>query len=443
MLSAVAAPRFFERPRQIAIGLALFGFVVRLGLAIMLGLSAPPRPGSDQNEYDTYAWNLAQGRGYRGMSADVADQDHLTAYRPPGPSLVWAGLYKIFGHRYDVIRIMHCLVGAVSVLLVYEIGRRCYSDRVGLLAAATTAVFPTALLYTVDLLSEALGIFWFLATILACLWFAERPSVARSVAAGGLLGVCILTRPNSIFMVPLLALWGAWQFRGQWRQMLQAATICLVAGAVLAPWAVRNYVVFHKFIPLSTMAGSGLLQGNNDLVVTDPRYFGYSVWDSSLPEYRETLKSAGDEVERDKRAKDLAIEWLKNNPDQWWFLVRHRFWRSLTPFLQPESPRLNRIGMLVAWGPVLVLFSLAYFPTLAGFLRRRQPGWLLHLGILHYLLTSVLFYALARYRISVEPLCFILAIRGVEAVVERLKRGAPAPENQPLAPPAGAATGNS
>src|SRR5262245_9338579 len=101
------------------------GFAVRLGLAVAMGLNNPPASGSDGQEYDTYAWNVAQGRGYRGMSPDVADRDHLTAYRVPGTSLAWAGLYAIFGHRYDVIRVAHCAAGAIAVWLGFQIGRQC------------------------------------------------------------------------------------------------------------------------------------------------------------------------------------------------------------------------------------------------------------------------------------------------------------------------------
>jgi 4-amino-4-deoxy-L-arabinose transferase-like glycosyltransferase len=355
------------------------------------------------------------------MSPDVADQDHLTAYRPPGPSLIWAGLYVLFGHRFDVVRVANCLVGAVAVFLTYAIGRRCFSERIGLLAAALYAVFPTALLYTVDLLSEALGTLWFLAFLLVCLQFAERPGWGRALAAGLLLGIELLTRANCIVMLPLYVIWAVWQFRGQWRVLLQAAAVPALAVALLVPWAVRNYMVFHEFIPLSTMGGSVLLQGNNDIVVSDPAYFGYNVWDTNIPEYREALQSAGDEIERDKRARTFAVQWIKDHPEKWWFMVRHKLWRGLTPVLQPNSPRLYRAGMLVAWGPVLVLFGLAYFPTLIAALRRNDPGWLIHLAILHVLLLSIIFFGLARYRQPIEPLCIILAVTAVAFLFDRIQ----------------------
>ena len=32
------------------------GFLLRLGLAIALGINEPPEPQSDSQQYDTYAW---------------------------------------------------------------------------------------------------------------------------------------------------------------------------------------------------------------------------------------------------------------------------------------------------------------------------------------------------------------------------------------------------
>src|SRR5437899_1746531 len=183
------------------------GFSIRITLALWMGLGNPPPLGSDPREYDVYAWNLAQGHGYRGLSPDVEDQDHPTAYRVPGTSIVWAGLYVVFGRRYDVVRIANCLAGALAVVLTYRIGRRCYSEQVGLIAAAAYAILPTALIYTVDLLSEPLGTLWFLLYILASLTFAEHQTWGRAAVAGLMLGLATLTRPNCFFMLPLAGLW--------------------------------------------------------------------------------------------------------------------------------------------------------------------------------------------------------------------------------------------
>jgi 4-amino-4-deoxy-L-arabinose transferase-like glycosyltransferase len=401
----------------VAVGLSL-----RLGLAIKLGLNEPPPPGSDQHEFDTYAWNLAQGHGYRGLSPDVSDQDHLTAYRVPGTSVSWAVLYQLFGHRYDVARIFHCIVGAFTVLLVYGIGRRCFDERVAVLASALFAVYPVALLYSVDLVSEPLATLWLLWFVYASLQFAEKPTFGRAVWAGLLLGCSLLTRASSVFMVPLVGIWALWQFRKRPRELGLALCIPVVSVLTLLPWTARNYRVFGKFIPLSTQGGSALLQGNNDIVATNPAYYGFSVWDTKInDDITRQLKAPNEEYERDRTAQRLAIEWLKEHRDKWGYLVQAKFRRSWTPFLQQPS-RSRRLGMLVIWGPILVLFAASFFPTLMRFLREGHSGWMIHLAILHYAINSIIFFALVRYRYPIEALCVILACATVVWVSDKLRR---------------------
>jgi hypothetical protein len=192
-----------------------------------------------------------------------------------------------------------------------------------------------------------------------------------------------------------------------------------VALCALVPWAVRNYRVFGEFIPFSTMGGSVLLQGNNSVVVSDPKLYGYSVWDTEIPDYREAIQTAGSEVERDRRAKQFAIEWLKGNKDKWGFLLWHKFLRAWTPFLVDNPSAAHRLLYLLSWGPILLLFAFAIAPTAYLGIRYRHPVLLLHLAILHYVANSLIFFANIRYRASVDPLCIILASATLVWIVHR------------------------
>ena len=130
-------------------------FALRLGaVAFLVGLETPPKPGSDEQEYDIYAWNVAQGRGYRGPSVDVSDQDHLTAYRPPTTPLVYAGLYWLFGHRYTPLYIFNALLGAATIWLVYDIALRSFDRRAARWAAVLYAFYPLTIFYTLSINSE-------------------------------------------------------------------------------------------------------------------------------------------------------------------------------------------------------------------------------------------------------------------------------------------------
>jgi len=413
---------------RILLLLMAVGLSARIAFAVHNSLAKPPEPGSDASEYDSYAWSLAQGRGFRGISPDVKTADgklldHPTAYRVPGTSVFWAGLYWSFGHRYSVVRIAQCVLDMMTVLLIYEIGSMCFNGAVALLAAAVYAIWPAALVYSSLLGSEPLYTFLFCWFVLISLKFAESATWPRSIAAGVLLGLAMLTRGNAVMMVMLLVPWSVWQFRRTPQLVVRGLAISFVALVMLVPWTIRNYRTLHAFIPFDTAGGDVLLGSYNRVVATDPLYYGYWVYPTSeLPEYWKKITAPNDEVIRDHVEMRLAIQWMLDHPEKWWYLVESRFRRSWTPFLQPRSPMLYRVGMLVAWGPVLTLFTLGFFPIAIYFLRTNHPGWIVHLGVSHFVLTAVVFWGASRFRYPVEGLCIILASATLIWLCERVSR---------------------
>src|SRR5436190_13112540 len=82
---------------RILLAFIAIGLAARIATTVHAGIAAPPEPGSDASEHDSYAWNIAQGHGYSGVSPDVKSPtgellDHPTAYRAPGASVFWAGI---------------------------------------------------------------------------------------------------------------------------------------------------------------------------------------------------------------------------------------------------------------------------------------------------------------------------------------------------------------
>ena len=335
---------------RVLLVLMVMGLAFRIALSIHGGLATPPVPGSDASEYDSYAWNLAQGHGYSGISPDVKKPDgqlleHPTAYRSPGTSVLWAGMYWSFGHRYSVVRIFNCILDTLTILVIYLIGGKCFSDKVALLAAAIYTIWPTALLYSSQLGSETLFTFLFCCFILISLEFAERASWPRAIAAGVLLGLAMLTRGNAVLMVALMVPWSVWQFWRTPRLVVRGVAISLVALVMLVPWTIRNYEIFHAFIPFQTGGGDVLLGSYNSVVASDPLYYGYNVWP-----------------------------------------------------------------------------TLGFFPTAIYFLRTNNPGWIIHLGVFHFVLTSLIFFGCSRYRYPVEGLCIILASATLVWLCEYISR---------------------
>ncbi len=411
--------------------LAMIGLSARVAVTSHAGWAKAPAPGSDASEYDEYAWNLAQGRGFSGVSPDVVGPDgrlteHLTAYRAPATSVYWAGLYRVFGHRYAVVRLSQCLLDTMTILVLFGITRKCFGNRVAWLSAAIYSIWPTAILYATELGSETQYTLLFGCFILLALEFAEREGWGWAIAAGAALGLAMSTRGNAVLMLGLVILWAVWQFRKTPQIALRGISIAFVALLMLVPWTIRNYEVFHAFIPFETGGGDVLLGSYNRIVANDPSSYGYWIYPTSeLPEYRSQIVAPNDEVERDHVETQLAKQWIRQHPEKWWYLEESKFRRSWTPFLQPNSPRLYRYGMLLTWGPVLILFALGCFPTAIGFLRRGEPGWLIHLGILHFVLTAEIFWGASRFRYPVEDLCIAVASATAVWIWQRIARRVP------------------
>jgi len=388
----------------------------------MTGLGKEPLPGSDAGGFVQYAWNVAQGRGYRGTSADVTDQDHLTAYQAPGVTLMYAALFKVFGRTFWPLRIVQAFLDSATVLLLFLAARSIFSERVGLLTALVYSVYPLAIYLSNELLSETLFMFLSLVFVLCCLTAAGKQSPPWLIAAGFVFGLSMLTRSNQLLFVPFWIIW-IWQnFRDRWQWRYLLALV--VAALTVLPWTARNYLVFHRFVPLTTTGGTALLAGNNRIVVTDPKYYGFCVWPTDIPEYRDALKAPNDEVEHDRVAKQLAVNWLKNNPDKWWYLIQAKFRRFWTPLLQQDNPKI-RLLMLLTWTPILILFTPAFFATFVGFWKRAPAGLLVHYNILAGLSTALICHALVRYRFPIEPFCIMLAGATVIWLWDRLARAFP------------------
>jgi hypothetical protein len=171
----------------------------------------------------------------------------------------------------------------------------------------------------------------------------------------------------------------------------------VVFWAVITPWLVRNYVVFHKFILIRGDLGSELRAGNNPLAegswVREYRAGNNPV---VLAEFQRM-----GEVAHDAKQGRLAIEWIKENPARFVSLSFRRFycfWFSLraseVPELRPTIFLLTPLSML---GLVLAI-------------RRRIPCIFLFTTLLiFYPLVYYFTFPTDRYRHTIEPEMVMLA----------------------------------
>lgn len=182
----------------------------------------------------------------------------------PGVALVLAGLWSLSPHKtYTALQWLQVLLDTAMVLLVAWIGIRLTSSRtVALLAGALYAVWPGAIVVVGRPVLDTWACFFTIACTAAFLWARESPrSRGRLVLFGLLTGVGIYFRPF-VVVLPLAFALAAVPLRN-FRQFLRVFAIPTAAALlVLAPWTIRNYYDFHRFIPTRSGLGQALFEGN-------------------------------------------------------------------------------------------------------------------------------------------------------------------------------------
>ena len=330
-------------------------------------------------------------------------------YPPLYPYFI-AILYRVFG-TLAAVQWAQAALGSLLVPAVGRVGERAFGRRAGLLAAGIVVVYPDIVWFSVRFWSETLFmvfLWWALERTLR----ADAARSARVAAVAGLLfGLAALTRELALYLAPIAALWllrpGP---EGRWRPSPQALrnVAALVIGLVLcvAPWTLRNALVFKAFIPVSTMGGLNLWQGNT-LTLHHLQIY-------------EILEGVDGPVAQDRYSKRMAWESIRDRQPMWIFekLVAQmpRFWRAGSEIADqmiwreacgPLPVRTRVLLEAVTITPWILLLG----PFLLGLVRVRwnAAGGFLLVLLAAYNMAHVVALATTRYRLPVVPVVFIVA----------------------------------
>jgi Dolichyl-phosphate-mannose-protein mannosyltransferase len=258
------------------VGLAALVAILLLGLGLRASNAWDGRsPVYDAAAYATIAANLERGEGFTlGPRATQPASNYS-----PGLPLFVSGLYKLTGGVHErFARLVLALIGSLSVLFAYLIGRRLSGPAAGLIGAAAVAVYPALLEYQGMLMSEPLAASLLSGGVLAMLW-ADAPGARRWLAPGLLLGALALVRPEYLAIsLPVAVVVFARGGRDGWRECLLQALVMLAGLAVVvAPWTVRNAVALDRTVPISTGGGQVLFAGSYLPSGGDPERVGEEV----------------------------------------------------------------------------------------------------------------------------------------------------------------------
>lgn len=426
-------PNQMRRPRVNAL---LLAGVLLLGLGLRVGEAWDGRsPVFDAAAYATIAANLEEGNGFTLGSTATQPASNYS----PGLPLFVAGVYKLSGGVHErLARIVLALVGTLSVLFTYLIGRRLSGPLAGLVGAGAIAIYPALLEYQGMLMGEPLAATLLSGGVLSVLWAADAyTSRASWLLPGALLGALALVRPEYLavaVLVSLVVLVKDW--RNDQRRSIAAAGILLAGVAiVVVPWTVRNAVALDRLVPISTGGGQVLFAGTYlpsdgdpekvgaEVVERHPESFGpHAVEQLRLEQILARLATQRyPGVETDKALARMGREQLwddvSEEPLEYAGFVAAKIGRiwSRGPREVMRAPGWE----LLHW--LLLVFGLIGLVVLA--MQRRWEALLLATIFVAITASSALLVASPRRVLAMMPLVGALAGVGVTAVLDlRLQR---------------------
>jgi Dolichyl-phosphate-mannose-protein mannosyltransferase len=247
----------------------LWLLLVGLGFRIAYLILAPQRqPVSDDGFYWATAQSLAHGDGYTYQGRPA------TAWMPGFPILLASWVW-IFGARVWVMRLLLALLSAATVPVVWRTSRRWFGPRVAWWSTLGFAVFPPMWFFATALLSETPAIFFVLLVLDFAGQLRRRFDWLRAFGLGASYVALLYLKPEFVFLGPLYL--GVALARPLVLVRRAAVVMCFLGAVSLTPWTLRNWRLYHEFIPLKTTGGITLWWASQhppilEVDLADPRF---------------------------------------------------------------------------------------------------------------------------------------------------------------------------
>jgi tetratricopeptide (TPR) repeat protein len=337
-------------------------------------------------------------------------------WQPPLYPFFLGLLYRLFGADFYAYRLVQFALGGLSAALLYLLGRRLFSERVGLVAGALFALYGPLIYFEGELLPPVLAIFLNLGLLL----LLSGPQTLRRdslcLGAGLLLGLAASAVPSVLPFSLCAAGWLLWQEGRRGARLRRAGLFAAGVLGVIGGLTLRNYRASGDWVVLSANAGLNFYLGNNPGYEQTVRIRPGTDW----YEFIQQPQQAGLERASEKSAYfwSAALAFIRQQPLAYLELLARKLWlfwqggelRRNTDvyFARRYSPLLAGLvwqrGIAFPFGLLGPLSLLGLFLAIRA---RRAP--LLVLFVLGYTGAVVAFFVTDRYRLPVIPPCILLA----------------------------------
>ena len=221
------------------------------------------------------ALNVIDGRGYsisfdhrnwlfyevflkgRALDDPITEGVKATAAKQPLYPLLLSFVFLLFGAKhFSAVFVLHAVLAALTAAILF-VALRSRSMWQAVSAGCGFALYPAFVVHSVTTPeSTTLLLFLLAVLLLLCCRIADTSSAARWTLVGIVSGLLVLAEPVTLpFVVVAVASLG-YATRRQPHSGRRLVAAFVLFTAVVSPWLIRNYVVFHRFPVLKSAIGT-------------------------------------------------------------------------------------------------------------------------------------------------------------------------------------------
>ncbi|MEK6590638.1 MAG: glycosyltransferase family 39 protein [Nitrospinota bacterium] len=315
-------------------------------------------------------------------------------------------IYLIFGRNFYAIWSVQFFIGALSSVFMYLITVRLFNNRVAAICSLFYAMYGPNIFYEGKLIRESLTEFLSIISFYYLLRYKEDTGLRYAILSSAFLSLLVQCRPNTVLIFPfvLFYLYAVILRNLSIRLKIKHISIFLSFFILVGtPLMIRTVMVHNKFVFYDASGPKTILTGNL------PEYSGVG-WEDELDvvavrnsinqdDYKEVVKYIF------KRLYSSPVDYIKLYGRKiYWFFNNYEYPSNLNYYLFQEfSPVLKN-----PLGSFSLLVSLSFVGI---FLTIRDYKKYLHLYffIAGLILSVIIVYPTARFRITVVPFLMIFA----------------------------------
>jgi hypothetical protein len=385
-----------------------------------------------EQEVGNIASALAAGRGF----SDVFRQPTgPTAWLAPIYPTLIAAMFRLFGtftySSFLAAVLLNCVFSAAATVPLFFAARRIGGLAVASLAAWLWVIYPNAVMLPFEWVWDtSLSSFLAPAVLWATVELAETSKTLDWIAYGILWAIALLTNPAIGILLPFFLLWLLLRRSPRPKPVLKLLAFSLAATILCClPWTIRNYVQFHRLIPVRSNFAFELWLGNNNIF--DEHAVGGIQRITRFGEAR-LYSQLGENGFMDQK-RGLAFGFIRSHRALELRLFARRFTATWLGTETPWRDFLSTDSALVR--TIFICNALAALGTLAGifilFLRRNPCAIPLALVPLLFPLVYYITHTSLRYR---HPMDFSLLLLTSIALISAIRPRAIAPITGPSTP---------